>query len=94
MRRALGIDEKSYGPEHPRVARDLNNLGQLLQATNRLVEAEPLSRRQLRIFAGFGRRTGHEHPHFHAALLNYIDLLNAMGMSEDEIQARVLSACE
>jgi len=27
MRRALAIDEKSYGPEHPSVARDLNNLG-------------------------------------------------------------------
>jgi len=40
-------------------------------------EAEPLSRRHLQIFAGFGRRTGHEHPHFRAALSNYIDLLNA-----------------
>ena len=26
MRRALAIDEKSYGPEHPNVATDLNNL--------------------------------------------------------------------
>ncbi len=36
MKRALAIDEKSYGPDHPDVARDLNNLAQLLQATNRL----------------------------------------------------------
>ena len=34
MRRALAIDEKS-GTEHPNVARDLNNLAQLLKATNR-----------------------------------------------------------
>ena len=36
MRRALAIDEKSFGPEHPNVASDLNNLAGLLQATNRL----------------------------------------------------------
>ena len=39
-RRALAIDEQSYGPDHPRVAIDLNNLAALLQATNRLAEAE------------------------------------------------------
>ena len=49
MRRALAIDEQSYGPEHPKVATDLNNLAQLLQATNRLEEAEPLMRRALAI---------------------------------------------
>ena len=42
MRRALAIDEKSFGPDHPNVARDLNNLAALLQDTNRLAEAEPL----------------------------------------------------
>ena len=26
MRRALAIDEESYGPDHPNVASDLNNL--------------------------------------------------------------------
>ena len=36
IRRALEIDEASFGGRHPEVARDLNNLGQLLQATNRL----------------------------------------------------------
>ena len=49
MRRALAIDEQSYGPDHPDVAIDLNNLAQLLQATNRLAEAEPLMRRALAI---------------------------------------------
>ena len=50
MQRALAIDEKSYGPDHPNVAIDLNNLAQLLQATNRLAEAEPLMQRALVIF--------------------------------------------
>ena len=33
-RRALAIDEKSFGPEHPNVASGLNNLALLLRATN------------------------------------------------------------
>jgi hypothetical protein len=43
-RRALAIDETSYGPDHPAVAIDLNNLAALLTDTN-LAEAEPLMRR-------------------------------------------------
>ena len=49
MRRALAIDEASLGADHPEVAIRLNNLAQLLQATNRLAEAEPLMRRALAI---------------------------------------------
>jgi Tetratricopeptide repeat len=93
-RRALEIDEKSFGPEDPTVARDLNNLAELLQATNRLGEAESLSRRQLQIFAKFGHWTGHEHPHFRAAFENYVVVLKAMGLSWDEIMGRVRSATE
>ena len=47
MRRALEIDEASFGEHHPTVAIDLNNLAQLLKATNRMGEAEPLMRRAL-----------------------------------------------
>ena len=47
-RRALAIDEASYGPDHPGGDR-LNNLAGLLHATNRLGEAEPLYRRALAI---------------------------------------------
>jgi len=50
MRRALAIDEQSFGIEHPAVARALNNLAVLLKATNRLSEAEPLMRRALEIW--------------------------------------------
>ena len=59
MRRALAIDETSFGPDHPNVATDLNNLAQLLQATNRLAEAEPLMRRALAIDE---KSFGPEHP--------------------------------
>jgi len=49
VRRALSINEASFGPDHPKVATDLNNLAGLLQATSRLDEAEPLMRRALSI---------------------------------------------
>jgi tetratricopeptide (TPR) repeat protein len=48
-RRALAINEESFGPDHPNVATSLNNLAELLKATNRLAEAEALLRRALAI---------------------------------------------
>ncbi|HEX4496629.1 MAG TPA: tetratricopeptide repeat protein [Thermoanaerobaculia bacterium] len=49
IRRALALNEASYGPEHSKVSVCLNDLAQLLKATNRLAEAEPLMRRALQI---------------------------------------------
>jgi tetratricopeptide (TPR) repeat protein len=89
MRGALAIDVKSFGPEHPDVAIDLNNLAQLLRATNRLAEAEPLMRRHVAILVGFGRATGHEHPHMQAALQNYRSLLEDMNLDQTEIARRL-----
>ena len=74
MRRALAIDEASFGKDHPDVARDLNNLAGLLQATNRRGEAEPLMRRALAIDeASFGK----DHPRFAIDLNNFAQLLEA-----------------
>lgn len=92
MRRALAIDEQSYGPEHPYVAIRLNNLAQLLQATNRLAFAEPLLRRSVSIFSVFGRHTGHQHPSLSTVIGNYRSLLAAMKLSEDEIERRIAEA--
>jgi tetratricopeptide (TPR) repeat protein len=74
MRRALAIDENSYGPDHPDVARDLNNLAQLLQATNRLGDAEPLMRRALAIDEN---SYGPDHPDVARDLNNLAALLQA-----------------
>ena len=72
MRRALAIDEASFGPDHPNVATSLNNLAGLLQATNRLAEAEPLYRRALAIDeASFGP----DHPNVAIDLNNLAQLL-------------------
>jgi CHAT domain-containing protein/tetratricopeptide (TPR) repeat protein len=76
MRRALAIDEKSFGPEHPSVARDLNNLAALLNEANRRAEAEPLYRRALAIDE---RSYGPEHPKVASRLGNLAELLKDTG---------------
>ena len=70
----LAIDERSYGPDHPNVATALNNLAALLQATNRLAEAEPLYRRALAIDE---RSYGPDHPDVASRLNNLAALLQA-----------------
>jgi tetratricopeptide (TPR) repeat protein len=89
MERALKIDEKSLGPEHPNVAMRLNNLAQLYQDTNRLKEAEPLMERTLVIWLQFTRRTDHRYPHWEAAIKNYTRLLTQMGHSKAEVAGRL-----
>lgn len=74
MRRALAMDEASFGPEHPEVARGLNNLAQLLKATNRLAEAEPLMRRALSINE---KSFGPDHPEVARDLSNLAGLFVA-----------------
>ena len=75
LRRALAIDEQSYGPDHPMVAIRLNNLAALLKATNRLTEAEPLYRLALAIDE---QSYGPHHPEVAIRLNNLALLLQAM----------------
>jgi tetratricopeptide (TPR) repeat protein len=72
MRRALAIDTASFGANHADVARDLNNLAQLLKDTNRLAEAEPLMRRGLAIDEA---SLGPDHPQVATKLKNVAVLL-------------------
>ncbi|MBN2704098.1 MAG: tetratricopeptide repeat protein [Pontiellaceae bacterium] len=72
MRRALAILESSLGENHPNVAASLNNLAQLLKATNRLAEAEPLMRRALAIDEAV---LGLDHPEVAIDLNNLATLL-------------------
>jgi hypothetical protein len=80
MRRALHIDEASFGKEHPEVARDLNNLALLLQATNRLEEAELLMRRSVDILE---RSLGPDHPHTQRGRGNLEFLLADMAAADE-----------
>jgi len=88
MRRALAIDEASYGLDHPKVAIRLNNLAGLLQATNRLAEAEPLMRHSFVIFLS---SLGLDHPNSQTAMKNYTTILQDQGLSEEAIQAQLAS---
>jgi len=72
-RRALAIDGKSYGPDHPNVAVHLNNLALLLEATNRASDVDPLYRRALTIDE---TSYGSDHPEV-ADLNNLAGLLEA-----------------
>jgi tetratricopeptide (TPR) repeat protein len=74
IRRALQIEEDSYGKAPPKGAVALNNLAALLRATNRLAEAEPLMRRALRIYED---SYGKDHPNVATALNNLAQLLKA-----------------
>ena len=67
----------------------LNNLAALLQATNRLAEAEPLYRRSIPIMILFQRRTGHEHPRGRLVLNNYRVLLQVLGKTTEQIEQQL-----
>jgi tetratricopeptide (TPR) repeat protein len=88
MRRALQICEASYGLDHPEVAIRLNNLAQLLQHTNRLAEAEPMYRRGLKILIAVTDQ-GYKHPNLETGISNYFGFLQAQGLSEEAIQAKL-----
>jgi tetratricopeptide (TPR) repeat protein len=71
---SLAQSENMLGPNHPSTAAALNNLSQLLQATKRLAEAEPLMRRALAIDeASYGK----DHPDVAIGLNNLAGLLQA-----------------
>ena len=80
MRRALEIDEASFGPEHVDAAPHLNNLAALLQATNRMEEAELMYRRAIEIAES---RFGMEHSTVAKCLTNLASLLSATGRMEE-----------
>jgi hypothetical protein len=67
------------------VARDLNNLAELLQATNGLEGAEPLMRRAVTILLTFTRKAAYEHPHLRAIQENHRELLTAMGLPKEDV---------
>ncbi len=70
---ALALREELHGPDHPDVAIGLNNLAQLIKATNRLTEAEPLMRRALEIDEA---ALGPDHPSVARDLNNLARLLH------------------
>ncbi len=74
LNRALVIDEKRLGHDHPVVSTYLNNIARLLIETERFAEAEPLMRRALAI----GEKSfGPNSPNVATQLNNLAQLLQA-----------------
>jgi tetratricopeptide (TPR) repeat protein len=93
LRRALAIEERRYGREHPSVNMRANNLAQLLSVTNRMEEAEPLMRRVLEVAE---KLFGGEHSNVASSLGNLALLLgrkNRLGEAESLLK-RALSIDE
>ena len=80
FRRALAIDEKALGKDHPDVASSLNNLALLLYSQGKYGEAEPLYRRALAIYE---KADGSYHPDVATSLNNLAELLRAEGKYAD-----------
>jgi tetratricopeptide (TPR) repeat protein len=76
LRRAIEIDEKVLGKEHPYVAIRYNNLALLLQDQGKYAEAEPLLRRAIEIDE---KALGKEHPDVAIRYNNLAVLLKAQG---------------
>ena len=77
--RALAINEKVLGAEHPDTASSLNNLGFLLQAQGEYAAARPYYERALAIYR---RALGDTHPDTITIILNYLNNLAAAGEQE------------
>ena len=71
--RALKIDEKALGPDHPSVGRDLNNLAELYRSQGQYSQAEPLYQRALKIDE---QALGPDHPYV-ANDLNNLSVMQA-----------------
>lgn len=74
LRRALAIQNKSLGADHPETASTMNNLANVLLATGRLTLAEQTQRRALRVLED---ALGSGHPRVAVSCSNLADILRA-----------------
>ncbi len=90
-RRALGIQEKSLGADHPALAATLNNLGALLDQRGKAGESEPLQRRALQIQE---KALGPLHPDTAATLTTLAVSLDRQGkiVEAEEIYRRAVES--
>ena len=75
-KRALGIDEKIFGPDNPHTATDLINLASLYEAMGQYDQAEPMVKRAVAICE---KSLGPYHPHTATALNNLAKLMVGRG---------------
>src|SRR5262249_42277990 len=81
-KRALAIQEKTLGPDHPDVATSLNNLADLYEDQGRYAEAEPLFQRSLAIWE---KELGPDRPNVATSLNNLAKLYDAQSRYDDAL---------
>ena len=93
LERALAIDEAAYGPDHPDVGRDLNNLAAILRGLGDLAGARALQERALGIAEAV---YGPDHPDVGTALNNLAQILQDLGdlAGARPLQERALAIAE
>ncbi|MGB3458436.1 MAG: FxSxx-COOH system tetratricopeptide repeat protein [Halobacteriota archaeon] len=91
--RALTLAEEAYGPDHPEVATDVNNLGSVLRALGDLKGAKELFARALKIDE---EAYGPDHPHVAILVNNLGSVLQDLGdlKGAKELFARALKIDE
>ncbi len=85
-RRALSIQERSLGPDHPQLANTLNNLAAMLDQQGKFTESEPLQRRALAILE---KGLGPLHPDTAATLTTLAVSLDRQGKLVESEQTYV-----
>jgi hypothetical protein len=88
-RRALVIEEASFGPNHSKVAIRLHQLAHLLSLTNRLSEAESLIRRGLAITFQLNSSGDGDPLDQREFVASYKWLLQQMGRTPHEVQEQL-----
>ena len=80
-------EAEGFGPQDPRLATSLNDLGEVYRLQGKYAEAEPLYKRSLAIYE---KALGPEHPNVATSLENYAALLRKTGRSDEatEMEAR------
>jgi len=82
-KKALEVAEQAGGPDHPNIAKSLNNLAALYRAQGQYAQAEPLCRRSLAIME---KALGPDHPDVALSLENLAALYRATNrMKEAEV---------
>jgi tetratricopeptide (TPR) repeat protein len=90
MERAVAIDEAVFGPDHPAVGRDLNNLASILRDLGQLDRARSSQERSLAIDEAV---YGPDHPDVASRLNHLAQILRDLGQLDQaqSLQERALS---
>jgi len=76
-------EAEGFGPQDPRLATTLNNLGEVYRAQAKYAEAEPLYMRAMAIYE---KTLGPEHPDVAQSLENYAALLRKTGRDDEAVK--------